>query len=432
MHIKKNLSFTALRKRLSACFKSLPEHRQTGKIRHSLHDVFMSGFAMMHFQDPTLLQFQRNLEEALRRNNLRNIFDVESIPKDSQMREVMDEVDSSGLEPAFDDFFAVLQRGKHLEHYRFLENHYLVSLDGSGYFSSEDICCPGCLRKESKRGRIRYEHQIVQAALMHPDMKQVIPLAPEAVKNTDGTDKQDCEIKAGKRLLEKIKTAHPKLKIIIVGDGLYSKQPFIENATAHGMNYILAAKPDDHKILMEWVKEQKQLKEVSRMAVKDLKGRLHVYEWINEVPLNGNKETVLTNYFEYWLIDNEKVGYHNSWVTDLCISKDNVRELVRGGRCRWKIENEVFNTLKNQGYHIEHNFGHGKKNLSMNFFLLNLLAFFVHQILELTDILYQECRRAFGSKRNLWDHLRTSIRLLIFPDWETLLMRLLKPSEFLE
>jgi len=148
----------------------------------------MSGFAMMHFQDPTLLQFQRNLEEALRRNNLRNIFDVESIPKDSQMREVMDEVDSSGLEPVFDDFFAVLQRGKHLEHYRFLENHYLVSLDGSGYFSSEDICCPGCLRKESKRGRIRYEHQIVQAALMHPDMKQVIPLAPEAVKNTDGAN----------------------------------------------------------------------------------------------------------------------------------------------------------------------------------------------------------------------------------------------------
>lgn len=432
MHIKKDLSFSALRKKLSTCFESLHEHRQSWKIKHSLHDVFMSGFAMMHFQDPALLQFQRNLEEGLRRNNLRNIFQVQTIPKDSQMRDVMDKVDSSGLEPVFDDFFAVLQRGKHLEQYRFLEDHYLAGLDGSEYFGSEDIWCPGCLRKESKSGKIRYEHQIVQAAMMHPDMRQVIPLVPEAVRNTDGTDKQDCETKAGKRLLKKIRKSHPKLKIIIVGDSLYSKQPFIEEIKAGGMNYILVAKPDDHKILMEWVNEQRQLKEVSRLEFRDLKGRLHVYEWINEVPLNGNKETVMTNYFEYRLINNGKAGYHNSWVTDIPINEQNIRELARGGRCRWKIENETFNTLKNQGYHIEHNFGHGKKNLSMNFFLLNLIAFFMHQIFELTDDLYQECRRSFGSKRNLWDHLRVSIRLLLFPDWETLLMRLLKPSEFLE
>jgi hypothetical protein len=167
-----------------------------------------------------------------------------------------------------------------------------------------------------------------------------------------------------------------------------------------------------------------------RVEFRDLKGRLHVYEWIKEVPLNGNKETVMTNYFEYWLIDNGKVGYHNSWVTDIPLNEQNIRELVRGGCCRWKIENETFNTLKNQGYHIEHNFGNGKKNLSMNFFLLNLIAFFMHQIFELTDDLYQECRRAFGSKRNLGDHLRVSIRLLILPDWETLLLRILKPSEF--
>jgi len=190
-------------------------------------------------------------------------------------------------------------------------------------------------------------------------------------------------------------------------------------------------KPGDHRILMEWVNEQRQLKEVSRGVVKDEKGRVHVYEWVNDVPLNGNEETVMTNYFEYWLIDKEKVTYHNSWVTDIPISRDNVRELVRGGRCKWKIENETFNTLKNQGYHIEHNYGHGKKHLSMNFFILNLLAFFVHQIFELSDGLYQQCRKAFGSKRNLWDHLRVAIRLLIFPDWQMLLIRVLRPSEFL-
>jgi len=391
----------------------------------------MSGYAMMYFQDPSMLQFQQRLEEEIHNNNLKTLFQVQSIPKDSQMKEVIDGVDSSELEPVFEDWFGALQRGKHLEQYRFLGDHYLISFDGSGYFSSDKICCAGCLKKESKSGKIRYEHQIVQAALMHPDMRQVIPLAPEAVKNTDGNKKQDCEIVAGKRLIKKIRATHPKLKIIMVADSLHSKQPLIEEVKAAGMKYILAAKPDDHKMLMEWINEQRQLKEVSRLVAEDLKGRLHVYEWINEVPLNGSRETILTNYFEYWLIDKNKVTYHNSWVTDIQIRRDNVKDLVGGGRCRWKIENEVFNTLKNQGYYIEHNYGHGEKNLSMNFFILNLLAFFMHQIFELTDSVYQECRKKIGSKRALWECLRGILRVLIFPDWETLLLRFLKPSEFL-
>jgi hypothetical protein len=216
-----------------------------------------------------------------------------------------------------------------------------------------------------------------------------------------------------------------------VGDSLYSKQPFMEELAEEGMRYVLVVKEEDHKLLMEWVNKQRQLKEVSRLEVKDHKGRLHIYEWIHEVPLNGNKSTLWVNYFEYWLVNGGEVTYHNSWVTDFRVNEENVAELVRVGRCRWKIENETFNTLKNQGCHIEHNFGHGKKHLSMNFLLLNLLAFFMHQIFELTDSLYQECRRAFGSRRNLWDHLRSSIHLLIFPDWETLLRRLLRPSDFL-
>jgi len=431
MHTKKHLSFDALRKMLSRRFLEISDFRQEGKVEHTIHDVLMSGFAMMFYQDSSLLQFQQKLQEAIHKNNLQTLFQVESIPKDSQMREVIDEVQSRELEPLFEEFFKPLQRGKHLEGYRVLRDYYVISVDGSGYFGSDKIHCSGCLKKETKKGKIEYEHKIVQAALMHPDKRQVLPLAPEEVKNTDGRDKQDCEIEAGKRLVMKIRGSHFKLKIILVGDSLYSKQPFMEELKGEGMRYVLVVKEDDHKLLMEWVNEQRQLKEVSRIEVKDKKGRLHIYEWINEVPLNGNKKTLWVNYFEYWLVNGGKVTYHNSWVTDFRVGEGNVAELVRVGRCRWKIENETFNTLKNQGYHIEHNFGHGEKHLSINFFLLNLLAFFMHQIFELTDLLYQECRRAFGSRRNLWDHLRSSIHLLIFPDWETLLKRNLRPSDFL-
>jgi hypothetical protein len=427
MHIKKHLSFTALRKTLSERIAQIPEHRCLEDIAYRLHDCLMSGFAMMYFQDPSLLQFQRRLEEECQQNNLRTLFNVQAVPKDTQMREVIDQVNFRELEPPFEDYFRALQRGKHLEQYQFLPGYYLISLDGTEYFSSEKIHCPGCLIKTKKSGKILYSHLIVQAALMHPGCRQVIPLAPEPVMNTDGQSSQDCETNAGKRLIKKIRRSHPKLGIIIVGDSLYSKQPFIQELKDHRMHFILAAKPDDHKLLMEWISEQRQLGEVSRCETTDRKGRRHIYEWINQVPLNGNKDSPWINYFEYWIVDKEKITYHHSWVTDLVLEKGNVAQMVRGGRCRWKIENETFNTLKNQGYHLEHNFGHGKKNLSMNFFLLNLLAFFMHQIFQLTDLLYQRCYAKIRNRQELWNFFRSIIKVIIFSSWEELLLLFLCP-----
>jgi hypothetical protein len=106
-----------------------------------------------------------------------------------------------------------------------------------------------------------------------------------------------------------------------------------------------------------------------------------------------------------------------------------VVELVLGGRARWKIENETFNTLKNQGYHIEHNFGHGSQHLSLNFFVLNLLAFFIHQILELCDLNYQYCRSRFSSRQEYWNNLRVANRLLRFNDFEHLLRYVAHPAD---
>ena len=89
---------------------------------------------------------------------------------------------------------------------------------------------------------------------------------------------------------------------------------------------------------------------------------------------------------------------------------------------------ELFNVMKNHGYYMEHNYGHGEQYLAYNFYLLTLLTFFLHQIAELTDGLYQECRRRFGSKKHLWEKLRTYIDLLVFETWESLLKFALAPK----
>lgn len=432
MHIKKHLGFTGLRKTLSNRFLQTKDNRDPSKTDYGLHDFFMTGFAMMFFQDPSLLAFQRRLQKASNLNNLKTMFHIESIPKDSQLRDILDQASVDNLNKIFCDFSLQLQRAKYLKQYQFLNRYYLMPIDGSEYFSSNQICCPGCLRKEKPKGSIRYHHQILQAAIVHPDMKQVLPLAPEPISNKDGAKKQDCEINAGKRLVSKIKQAHPKLEIIIAGDGLYSKQPFVDELKKAGMSYILVAKPTDHKILFEWADELTALGDGHKLEINQPKGKRHEYEWINKVPLNGSAHADKVNLFKFRIIDkNGKVTYKNSWVTNIHIDRSNIKELVKGGRARWKIENETFNTLKNQGYHIEHNYGHGKQNLSLIFFTLNLLAFYTHQILELTDLLYQQCRQEFSSRKEFWNQIRCTFRFMVFDSWEIMIQKIIGPPDYM-
>ncbi len=429
MHTKKHLRFSALRKSVGEVFDQIDDRRQSGKVDYTLHDCLMSALAMMFFQDPSLLSFQRRMQQHMHSSNLTTMFGVEAIPSDAVLRKTVDPIDTADINACFAILFQHLQRGKQLLPYKLDSGHYLIALDGSQYFSSETINCPSCLTYKGTKSKRRYSHQVLQAVMLNPTMRQVIPLAPEPIIKFDGDTKNDCERSAGKRLIGKIRAEHPKLKIMVVCDGLYSNQPFIDVLKVHDMSFILVAKSSDHKVLFQWVEELDGLDGVEHMELRDLKGRHHHYRWVNQVPLNGTRNADQVNFFEYWLKVDEKVTYHNSWVTDQTVSKKNIVELVKAGRARWKIENETFNTLKNQGYHLEHNFGHGRQHLSNNFFVLNLLAFFIHQILDLCDRGYQYCRTKFSSRKEFWNNLRGAIRLMLFRDFDHLLRNVADPPE---
>ena len=428
LHTKKHLSFSALRKLISDRILEFEDLRQEGKVEYSLHDCCQSAFAMMFFQDPSLNAFQQRLQEKRQLNNLKTMFNVNAIPQSTQLRTAVDNIPSTEIELLFSDFYRPLQRGKQMELLEFMDEQYLIPLDGVQYFSSNNISCNSCLKKNHKNGETTYYHQVVAATIVCPGIRQIIPLAPEPIRNIDGSTKQDCEINAGKRIIKKIRSTHPKMKIIIAGDSLYSKQPFIDELKQNRMSFILVAKPTDHTLLYQWFSEFHQMKETQQLTIYDQKGRRHFYEWVNNIPLNGTKDADNVNYFEYTIFKGDKVNYHNSWVTDITITKDNIIQLVKGGRARWKIENEAFNTLKNQGYHLEHNFGHGEKHLSYNLLLFNFLAFFMHQIFELSDRLYQKCRSKFTSRKDYWNQLRYTIRILLFPSFESLLKFIVDPE----
>lgn len=420
---------------MSSHFNQIADPRQQGKCNFSYNEILMSAFACMYFQDPSLLQFQKRMVEKQGRNNMRSLFAVENIPKDSQLRDVLDSIPSAEFAPIFSDFFERLRRHKHLEDYAVLPNTLLCAIDGTQYHSSKTVSCACCLTKEHKTGEITFSHSVLQGAIMHPNKKQVLPVMPEAIHNTDQTPsagtkkaKQDCESKAAKRFIINLKKAHPRQQFLLGGDGLMSHQPMIETVLEHGMHYLFVAKPGDHTYLFEWIAA---FDVIPSLEIIDEKGRTHRYRWQNDVPLHGGKDAVEVNFCEYQLLNEKgKLTYINSWVTDIALNQENIESMIRAGRCRWKIENECFNTLKNQGYHIEHNYGHGNENLSYNMYLLTLLAFYCHQILELTDLAYQACRKKFGSKRYLWEVFRGNMRELLFESWTDFMDFILNPDDW--
>ena len=425
------LRFRSLVDSVAHYVAGIVDARQLSKVRYTLRDCYLSGLALFFVQDPSLLQFQRRFQQQVQANNLSSTFGVSQIPCDSQFRDLLDRHDYQPILPCFADWIGRLQRFKWLQHYQLFDARYLITLDGSRYFSSELVKCERCL-SSTKHGIEHHHHDILQAAIVHPDKRQVLPLAPEFVRNSDEKGgkyrKQDCEINAGYRMLERLRADYPRMAAIIVADSLYSKQPFVEQLTAGRFSFLLVAKPGDHSNLYKDVAGLRRGNLLNRHHTVH-RGERREYEWVTDLPLNGNPDSPHINFIQFRIVKDGEVTYRNAWVTDLVPTTDNIAQLVRAARARWKIENEGFNTLKNQGYHLEHNFGHGDQHLSEAFFVLNLLAFFMHQIFDLVDGLYQRVRTFFSSRRAFWDEVRSAFRLFLFTSWDQVLVRMNSPPQ---
>jgi hypothetical protein len=398
---RKHLSADALLRLVHSGFANIPDDRPDD-VDISLADVLMSAFAMFSLKSPSLLAFDQQRAEG----NLHTIYGIERVPCDTYMREILDPVSPKSLRPVFKSLFRQLQRGKALEEMVFLDGYYLLALDGTGDFSSTTIHCEACLQRVHRNGSITYYHQMLGAAIIHPDVRTVIPLMPEPIGTHDGTDKNDCERNAAKRFIVKLRQDHPHLKFIVTEDSLSSNAPHIETLQNHALHFILGVKEGDHTFLFQQVQAAEHAGRVTSYERHDRAARVvHRFRFVNEVPLNASHVDVRVNCIEYWELGEDKVQ-HFSWVTDLRVSTRNVLRLMRGGRARWKIENETFNTLKNQGYNFAHNYGHGTQNLAVVFATVMMLAFLVDQTQQLCCALFQAVWAKLGSKRLLWERMR--------------------------
>lgn len=418
--MRKDLCASGLIRTIHQKFSQLVDPRKfLKKSTISLVDCLMSCFAVLNLKWPSLLQYEEEKKDHVVLKNLKSLYLIQNPPSDTYMRERLDEIDPDLLRSAFKTVFALAQRGKVLESYEYLDGYYLFSSDGTGHFSSHKVYCSSCCVKNHTDGSHTYYHAMMGGAIVHPDKKEVIPFCPEPIRQQDGSAKNDCEQTASRRQFQQLRREHPRLKLIIVQDALGDSGPNVQLLESLNMKYIIVSKKPTFQYSSTLAKNYE---------FRDKEGTLHKYRFANDLSLNGVYLEQKTNRFEWESINSKNEVKKGSWITNIRITENNIHQLMLGGRSRWKIENETFNTLKNQGYHFEHNFGHGKNHLCTVMCFLMVLAFLVDQLQLICCKSYQEAKRISRTFSSLWEKMRSVFYYIELNDWDEFLNFIAKKS----
>jgi hypothetical protein len=409
---------------LRVCLDRFPDKRRGMNTTYGIGDIGMAAFSVFFMQSPSFLAHQRQLEAGHGRSNCTSLFGIAKIPSDNHIRDMLDPAAPTLLRPVFAETIEQLRQiDGGLDMFRRLDGRVLIALDGTEYHCSRKIHCPHCSTRVRGNGQTEYYHGMLAATLVAPGHDKVIPLEPEFIVPRDGAEKQDCENMAAKRWLTAHAQRYAEFDPVYLGDDLFSRQPLCQAVLDTGGHFIFVCKPSSHPLIQEYLTGAHL--PVLEQTVKRGKQRfVHRYRWLHDVPLRDGRDALIVNWFEIEIINaSGKTTYRNSFVTDLPVGPDGVAELAACGRARWKIENETFNVLKNNGYNLEHSFGHGKQNLSAILVSLNLLAFAIHTVCDIGDELWRNARTKLGPRYNFFSKL-AAITAYLVPSWQDLLLTL--------
>lgn len=408
-------------------FEMLPDKRTGNNSFIQMKDVGLSAFSIFFTQCQSFLAQQRLMARQKKgQSNASSLFNIEHVPCDNHIRQLLDPVPPSEVFPVFDQVLSQIKAADLLDNYRCheLDKQIFIALDGVQYYSSQKIDCVQCNHRMHRNGTTTYFHAMVSATIVAPGNPFVLPLCPEFIEPQDGHTKQDCENTATKRWLAVHGKSYANLNATLLGDDLFSCQPVCEDTLAAGLHFIYTCKTDSHKCLYRSVDPLKKdggITEVELRVTEKKKRYRYVCRYVNQVPIRDSNDALQVNWCEVEVFDqtNKRV-YQGAFITDHNIDDDNVLAICRAGRTRWKTENEHNNTLKNQGYCLEHNFGHGNEHLSSLLATLILLSFLFHTILHLLDARYRAIR-GMMPRYEFFQQLRTLLLYMYFSSWGALM-----------
>ena len=427
------LQFDRLIAKLREVVSEFPDRRTGKNIHYAITDVALSAFSMFFMQSESFLEFQRTMGRTRGRHNAASLFGVTEVPSDNHIRSMLDAVPASTLRPMFDHVLGELKEAGELDSFRSIGGDLLLTLDGLEYYRSERIHCSHCHVTHHTNGTVSYAHKLVAPAVVKPGRNDAVALAPEFIRAADGDTKAEGELTAAKRWLKREGERLSPLSITVMGDGLYACQPFLEQVLGCEMNFLCVCKPKSHKYLYESLESLRNTGDVHQRCETAWTGTEHrttTYEWIEDLPLRDGDDALHVGWVGVTITGkNGRYIYHSDFITNHVLTAETVAEIVAAGRARWKIENSDINTLKTKGYHLEHNFGHGKEHLSETLATLNILAFVLHTVLDLIDRRYQLLRRTRGRRSQFFDELGTVACYWYHDSWQALMLFMITQLE---
>jgi hypothetical protein len=400
----KTLSLDSQIAQLRRWFETFTDKRARNT-RYALADVLLSAYAMFALKYPSLLSFETQTQQEA--HNLTTLFGIKRLCSDAQMRNILDVVKPETLRPFWRKHFKTLKQCGIRRAYLYQGNRLIVSVDGVEHFRSANVHCPHCLTRTMADKTISYSHAMLCAVLVHPQQQQVFVLGAEPILRQDGETKNDCEQTAAKRLLTQMTQDYKGQKLLFVQDALYAYGPYINQLRANKWDFIIGVKPDSHvSLFAKWQARRNSGQLLKTFTCKDEQGLVHRFEYFSGVCLNEKYTECRVNFVHYQQEDKLGKALTFSWVTSMVVNPKTLMSIMRAGRSRWKIENETFNTLKNQGYGFEHNYGHGQAHLSTVLALLMLMAFTTDQLVERVHVGFGLLWKGAKTKAKLWATFR--------------------------
>ena len=295
-----------------------------------------------------------------------------------------------------------LIRMKALDKFRLLGEYFMIAVDGTGHMVFKVRHCPHCLTRE-KDGKILYYYHNVLEAKIVTGTGLAISVETEFILNSDGATKQDCELNAFYRMAKRLKKRFPQLKICLLLDSLYAAGPVMDIAEKYGWKYITTFKEGSMPERYEEFTRLKSLSTGNRVDIEEDE-IVRKYSWVNRIDHKGN-------YFDVIELDETTLDKKTRFVfmTNFKVVKNNIIKIAKGGRLRWKIENEGFNIQKNRGFNLEHPYSQDEISMK-NLYILLQIAYMISQLMEKGSLLAGKIQKVFGSVTNVFEQLLEDLR----------------------
>lgn len=389
---------------------ALPDYR-ANRATYDMAEVILAAIMMFLFKECSRNQMNEDREEEIFKYNFKKLFGLK-LPHMDTVSDVMKKLEPSHLESIRRLVIQYILDKRTLHKFRLLDQYFTIAVDGSGIYTFYKQPYEGCPFKISKNGKKRWEQNVLEAKLVCSNGFS-LSIATEWIKNEDGHQKQDCEQKAFKRLVINLKKDFPGLPICILLDGLYASGPVMDKIKNSGWEYIIVWKDGKLKTVHEQLGDLRvegQVERVERQEIHNHKSKTdHQYEYSHKSLIHKEHEF----YYIKHGLQTSQVGEVKSidnkqfiFISSIAPSKANIKELTEAGRMRWKIENEGFNTQKNQGWKLHHKYVRKNFRGIRNYYICMQIAHIIDQLFVLCK---NKIMQGWKTIKGLWKKLLGSL-----------------------